>query len=144
MSGMINFDKLLGIETPTNTDEVIRIPSPNAHKYRKKYLRTKRNNPISLLFKNAKQRARAKNLEFSITKDDVKMPELCPILGIPLHSNFGGVASDHSPSLDRIDSEKGYVPGNVMIISFRANTLKNNATPDELRKVADFLCKMKA
>jgi hypothetical protein len=46
---------------------------------------------------------------------------------------------DSSPSLDRIDNSKGYVKGNVAVISFRANTLKNNATADELRAIANFM-----
>lgn len=139
---MINFDTLLGIEVVSPVKNK-KAPSPRAHVYRKKYLRAKKHNPISLLFKNAKRRAKQKKLEFTITKEHVKIPEFCPILGIPLHSNWGGSACDNSPSLDRIDSAKGYVPGNVMIISFRANTLKNNATLEELKLVTDFLCKMK-
>jgi hypothetical protein len=137
---MSSFDKLLGIEPQLDAEKRERAPSPNASLYRRKYLRAKKRNPISLLFKNAKRRAREKGLEFSITKDDVPMPKVCPILGIPLFS-AEGYAKDNSPSIDRIDSTKGYVPGNVMIISFRANTLKNDATRDELQRVLDFLCK---
>jgi hypothetical protein len=41
--------------------------------------------------------------------------------------------------LDRIDNNEGYVKGNVAVISFRANTLKNNATAEELRAIADYM-----
>lgn len=43
------------------------------------------------------------------------------------------------PSLDRINPDRGYVPGNVQVISFRANTLKNNATREELAKVLAYM-----
>lgn len=136
---MVNFSVLLG-ESEVENDKKDRAPSPNAALYRRKYLRAKKQNPISLLFKNAKRRAKEKGLEFSITHDDVKIPDKCPILGIPLFS-ADGHAKDNSPSIDRIDSTQGYVPGNVMIISFRANTLKSDASIEELKLVLDFLCK---
>lgn len=66
-------------------------------------------------------------------------PTHCPILGLALKSMYGeGQANDASPSLDRITPELGYVPGNVIVISNRANRIKNNATPAELRAVATF------
>jgi hypothetical protein len=40
-------------------------------------------------------------------------------------------------SLDRIDSSKGYIKGNVWVISLRANRIKNDSTPQELRLIAD-------
>jgi hypothetical protein len=40
-------------------------------------------------------------------------------------------------SLDRIDHQKGYVPGNVRVISLRANLLRKDITPEELRALAD-------
>lgn len=137
---MVNFSTLLGEDLSENCDSKERIPSPNAALYRRKYLRAKKTNPLSLLFKNAKRRAKEKGLEFSLTYDDIKIPERCPILNIPLFS-ADGYAKDNSPSIDRIDSTKGYVPGNVMIISFRANTLKNDASIEELKLVLEFLCK---
>lgn len=48
-----------------------------------------------------------------------------------------GVKQDDSYSLDRIDSSKGYIKGNVWVISLRANRIKNDSTPDELRLIAD-------
>lgn len=67
------------------------------------------------------------------------IPTHCPILGIPVYpmvGNKGGGA--HSPSIDRIIPERGYVPGNIVIISNRANRLKSDATIDELRAIASF------
>jgi len=54
------------------------------------------------------------------------------------------IAQPNWPSLDRWDSTKGYVPGNVFVISYRANTLKNNATYEEIVKVAQYLRKRPA
>ena len=46
--------------------------------------------------------------------------------------------TDNSPSLDRIVPELGYIPSNVVVISYKANAIKRNATPQEIRRVADF------
>ena len=68
---------------------------------------------------------------------DIQIPEICPVLGIRLErGNRGGCAA--SASLDRIVPELGYTKGNVHVISLRANRLKSDATPAELRLVADF------
>jgi hypothetical protein len=48
---------------------------------------------------------------------------------------------NRSASIDRIDPNIGYVPGNVQWISMKANTLKNNAHPYELMRLARFLVK---
>ena len=64
------------------------------------------------------------------------MPERCPVFDIQLVWN-SVKRSHNSPSLDRIEATKGYVPGNVWVISWRANDIKNDATPAELRRVAD-------
>jgi hypothetical protein len=57
---------------------------------------------------------------------------------LPLKSS-GGYQSDGSPSLDRIDPKKGYVKGNVAVISYKANRIKQDATPEELEAVASWL-----
>lgn len=74
--------------------------------------------------------------DFSIELEDIVVPDKCPILGIPLEYHRG-VKQDNSYSLDRIDSSKGYVKGNVWVISLRANRIKNDSTPQELRLIAD-------
>jgi hypothetical protein len=68
---------------------------------------------------------------------DIRIPEFCPVLGIPLKPGKGQ-ATANSPSLDRIDPNGGYTRENTHVISHRANMIKNNATPDELAKVALF------
>jgi hypothetical protein len=50
-----------------------------------------------------------------------------------------GQVHDGSPTLDRIDNAKGYVKGNVCVISKKANTMKNNATPEEVRKLSEYV-----
>jgi hypothetical protein len=89
------------------------------------------------LWLNARSRARKLGLDFDILPDDVVIPQFCPVLGIPLAPGEG-CREDGSPSLDRIDQSRGYVRGNVLVVSWRANKLKGDATPDELRLIADF------
>jgi hypothetical protein len=62
-------------------------------------------------------------------------PTYCPALGIEL--NYLGKRNDPANvSLDRHDNDKPYVHGNVFIISYRANSIKTNATVKELYAVA--------
>ena len=82
-------------------------------------------------------KSRRHNIPFTISADDIVIPTHCPILGIELQHNVGG-ARDNSPSIDRIRPELGYVPGNVVVISSRANRIKNNATIDEMYKIWSF------
>lgn len=85
------------------------------------------------LFNAAKARAIAKGREFSIELSDIRIPELCPVFNTPMKS----------PSLDRLDSSKGYVKGNVRVISKRANQLKSNATVEEMQMILDDLIKLR-
>ena len=85
----------------------------------------------TLLYDRAKSRAKRLGREFDIAVEDILVPDRCPILGIPIISRSG----PNSPSLDRIDSSRGYVRGNIQVISTRANSLKNNASLQEIEKV---------
>jgi hypothetical protein len=89
----------------------------------------------------ARKRSKKAGIECSIDVEDITLPTHCPILGIELRygGDGTGIAAPNSATLDRIDSRKGYVPGNVAIISNRANVLKNNATPDELQSICNFV-----
>lgn len=50
-----------------------------------------------------------------------------------------GIATDNSPSIDEIIPGKGYVRGNIMIISWKANRLKNNARLEDLEKIVNYI-----
>lgn len=90
------------------------------------------------MLRSARARAKSKGLEFNLEESDIIIPEKCPILGIPLEVAEGS-CKDASPSLDRYDSNMGYIKGNVEVISFRANTIKNAATQEELKKVYEWM-----
>ena len=87
------------------------------------------------MLNRSKSRAKRKGFEHNITIDDIQIPDKCPLLGIPLIKGEGCV-QENSPTLDRIDSSIGYIKGNVWVISYKANTIKSNATPEELLTIA--------
>lgn len=95
-------------------------------------------NPKYQLVVSARARAKKYDLPITITVDDFEIPEFCPIFGIKLE--FGST-EDHnaSPSLDRIIPQLGYVPGNVAVISHRANQIKSNGSAEQHRKIADWI-----
>lgn len=96
-----------------------------------------RHDPRGYLLARARERAKHKGWEFSITKEDIVVPTHCPLLGIEINPKAKDRHS--SPSLDRKDSSKGYTPDNVWVVSSRANTLKNDATLQELKTLVENL-----
>lgn len=105
------------------------------HRYRVRH-------PVIRLLRGAKTRSRNRHIIFALTRKDLVLPTHCPVLGIELDYSYGtkrGVVQPNSPSLDRLDASQGYVPGNVHVISSRANTIKNNATPEEIFALAAYL-----
>lgn len=105
--------------------------------YAKEYSVRKREKIMCI---SARARAKESGVPFSITEDDIVIPDKCLVLGIDLVINVGlGKPSDNSPSLDRIVPELGYVPDNVVVISNRANTIKSHGTSEEHRMIADWM-----
>jgi hypothetical protein len=111
----------------------------------REYAKKRRQNPsyrISMLLNASKQRAEAKGREHTITKEDIlnKWPlhNKCPVFGFELEWNSAGFR-ETSPSIDRIDSSKGYTVDNIQIISWKANRLKSFATVKELEAVLSFM-----
>lgn len=100
---------------------------------------TKLNN----LYSGAKRRSIQRGLEFDLTLNYLRSLVVwrCPALGVPLDWSLRGASNTgpYSPSLDRIDSDKGYTKSNVVIISRRANTIKNDANAKELLRIGKWL-----
>lgn len=104
-----------------------------------------RKHPERYLWRRAKSRAARDGLDFSITPEDIVIPTHCPVLGLELKINSaprgqgraGGCSN--SMSLDRMDSTRGYVKGNLMVMSQLANAMKNSATPEELLRFAEWI-----
>jgi hypothetical protein len=98
----------------------------------------RRRDPAYFIWHSAKLRAVASGVEFALDRRDVVIPERCPILG----TLFTVGDRRTAPSLDRIDPTRGYVRGNVHVISWRANRLKSDALPWELRAIADYMARL--
>lgn len=91
------------------------------------------------MLKLARQRARSALVPFDLREDDFEIPKTCPVLGIELcHGQGRRGPNDRSPTLDRIVPTLGYVRGNVIVVSWRANRLKSDARMRELTCIVDF------
>lgn len=112
----------------------------NTDKVKAKVRECKLANPAKYMWSQAKARAKEKGLEFNIEISDIEIPEFCPVFGIKLEigGHGRGWKNDQSPTLDRIDNTKGYIKGNILVISWKANRLKSNSTQEERQILADF------
>lgn len=90
------------------------------------------------MWSSAKTRANKLDLEFNIEPEDIVIPECCPILHIPLKVNKNKPRYD-SPTLDRIDNSKGYLKGNIGVISRKANDYKSNMSPAEIKRLYEYI-----
>ncbi len=91
--------------------------------------------PEHTLYRNAKDRAKRKGVDFKITVNDIVIPERCPVLDLPLVPQKGKWA-DNSPTLDRLDPAKGYTRRNIRVISYRANRLKSDGSAVDHERIA--------
>ena len=89
------------------------------------------------LWHAAKARASVSGIDFTIEVYDLAIPEECPILRVPLEKG-----TRYAPSLDRIDSSKGYIRDNIWVISKLANRIKTDATLEELKGFAEWVQKL--
>ena len=94
------------------------------------------------ILSSALKSSKTKNLEFNLTIEDIVIPEYCPYLGTKITKTLGKGVVWTNASIDRIDSSKGYVKGNVEIISRQANSMKNMATKEELIVFAKNILKL--
>lgn len=100
-----------------------------------------RNNKARRIFTATKRRAGRLGIPFSIQESDIIIPKRCPVFGVELKIGALGVRgfNPYSPSLDRIDPQLGYIPGNVCIISMKANSLKNSLTFEQLKAILKYV-----
>ena len=90
------------------------------------------NNQEYRLLHSAKQRAKREGMVFRLGYSDIKIPSHCPYLGMPITNIMGQGNYFSNASIDRIDSNLGYTPDNIQIISILANQMKSNATEEQL------------
>jgi len=116
----------------------------NAKKYRERR-RGEEAYVLRQLLKGAKARAKAKGLPFDLTMEwlETMVISHCPITLEPIdwtrEQVVAGKPGQNSPSLDKNKPELGYVQTNCAIVSFRGNTIKNNGTIDEHRRVVQYM-----
>lgn len=91
-------------------------------------------------FRSKKYNAITAGVEWDIDFGELDFPVCCPVLGIEL-DYWADTVQENSISFDRIDNSKGYVKGNVIIMSWRANRIKNNGTAEEHKKIYEFMQK---
>lgn len=88
-----------------------------------------------VMLKRAKKNARDRNLEFNLTIEDcMDIPNRCPILKTKI-TTTEKFSINHQLSIDRIDSSKGYIKGNITFISRRANLVKSDLTLEQLERM---------
>ena len=103
----------------------------NPEAVRNSWKKYKHNSPEKWLYKQAKTRAKLKGHEFALELQDIIIPTVCPIMGEKLEWIPYGF-NPYSPSIDRVDSSKGYTKDNIQVISSIANRMKWNATREQL------------
>jgi hypothetical protein len=80
--------------------------------------------------RETKSRAKMKGIPFNLEREDLlPLPVFCPVFGIKMDYT-GGTDRRIRASLDRIIPDLGYTKGNVRVISFAANTAKQNGIGD--------------
>ena len=108
----------------------------NVSRVYEKRAENRKKNHLLWLYREAKARARKRNVEFDIQYEDIpERGEKCPLLGVPFDEPTGN-ATPYRASLDRVDPKKGYVKGNVWWVSYRANLIKNDGTAEEHMMIA--------
>lgn len=93
------------------------------------------------LWFQARYRAKKRGFAFTIEMSDLlPAPTHCCVFPwVALNYAEGDKNDRDRASIDRVDNSKGYVKGNVRVISRRANTIKSDATPEELKRILAYI-----
>lgn len=87
------------------------------------------------IYNRAKSRAKTQGIPFNIELQDIVIPDKCPVFNV----EFIYTHHEWTPSIDKIIPSKGYIKGNICIISNKANRLKNDATLEELVAIIEYI-----
>lgn len=113
----------------------------NAEKHNERIMHQTRQDPAWGMHKRIKSRAKRRGIPFDLDPEDIVIPDVCPVLGIPIGIRDGSQRGD-SASIDKIIPQLGYTKGNIIIISMLANRIKTNATPDQIITTGVFFKKL--
>lgn len=105
----------------------------------REYYKAKKNDPKSWIVNRLRSKCKQDGTPFDLSVDDIFIPEYCPVLGIKLKLPGQGKHGNESASVDRLEPQKGYVRGNIAIISMLANRLKNNGTASQHERIAAWM-----
>ncbi len=113
-------------------DKALATSSRYYHSHKEIVANRVRENVPKYLWRSCLDTSRKKGYDFNIEVEDIIIPEVCPYLNEPITSISGKKFVPTNPSVDRIDSTKGYVKGNIQVISRQANIMKSNASKSQL------------
>lgn len=93
---------------------------------------------VAQLYYQSRKRAKEKGIEHTLSKEDIPLVHVCPVRLVELKRSTGRFNPD-SYTLDRVDSSKGYIPGNVRVLSWLANNLKNNLSVEDIERLLQYM-----
>jgi hypothetical protein len=94
------------------------------------------------VFHNLKKSARLKGVPFNLTIDDIRIPVVCPVDGLPLIRGRGPRKSgpnERSPSADCHIPALGYIKGNVVFMSHIWNMRKSEMDTEQVRTLLRYM-----
>ena len=94
---------------------------------------------IKKILRDVKYRCKKKGIEFDLKFEDLEIPDYCPVFGTEINYNGGRGLCTCSPTIDRLDPDGPYTKDNVMIVSYRANRIKSDASIPELCAVIQYM-----
>jgi len=89
--------------------------------------------------------AKRRRLEHTICPSDIPTPVFCPLIGIRLdyrRTKGQGKVKHNAATVDRIDNTRGYIPGNIQVLSSRANRVKSDFTLPQLKRLAEAILRL--
>lgn len=98
-------------------------------------------NTFERQYGNRRQVAKRRGIPFTVKFDEIEQPTHCPIFGVELNYGWSGPnrRDPNKATFDKLIPELGYVPGNVFVISWRANKLKSDMSLVELEKIMKYI-----